>query len=748
MNRSAFAVVVLFWVGLLAPTVAFANNVKMAVLEFAAGPGTKSDWAPLGKGFQEMILVDMSKANAVDVVERRAVREQRIALGWTLPGSTDDRRSLGKAAGATHVLSGGFVVKGQALALTTELLDVATGKVLLSNKVEGEAEAFFELEKEVVQASIGALDVSLSARERAETGRLHTADFLAFQDFSRGLDDFDAERYESSLSSLRRAAERDTQFSLASITLDQYAELITQIRDKADAVEIVKAEQERLEKLAKAGGEVEVVRRLLELARGEGKENLRTRMTALHTLAIAYGNEARGQQLMNMRRIEDRFAMERASDELWKQYYREAKPLWPAIPVVPDEGLFGGVPKAESFDKDFDRAVKILWEKGADYPANRRKYLGDSLRYPRDSGRRMHLSLQDEVELHHRFVNQLAKEIPVEDWWYKHENDDLLKIYPQVLRFDDATRILKRRAETNDNQYALRGFASQIEDLKEWVEARKSAADPRRMDEWMMIAQEGGWSRLPVINQGKEHFAGKGPLDEEGRKLLTRMRDWPSNPKKRFVRFGEVPAWCHQHCYWVWTGPRTDPRVASSARFYKEADREPDHQPLLFLDSAPRADIDAGFTVSWARPDDFQPSDWEGKDELEADFLFGLVDLDVKLFRDEVTDENLLKRPMRGYQVRVTRNSIAIDEVVETERESYDRKILSTEQVRSVKLKRALRDGARIGVSVRGNQVTVLVDKKTVLTAKIKEAPRGFAGLAAKGLGYVEVGDIVISGTD
>ncbi|MFK7931675.1 MAG: hypothetical protein AB8H79_26080, partial [Myxococcota bacterium] len=399
MTRSGLLLVVFVVVALVGPTASLAANVKMAVLEFAAKSGTQSDWVPLGKGFQEMILVDMSKASAVDVVARRAVRDQRIALGLALPGSTDERRSLGEAAGATHVLSGGFSVKGQALTLTTELLDVASGKVLLSSSVDGEAEAFFELEKEVVQASIGALDVSLSVRERAETRRLHTADFLAFQDFSRGLDDFDGERYESSLTRLRRAAERDTQFNLASITLAQYGDLIAQIRDKADAVHVVRAEQERLEKLALAGGEGEVVRRLLGIARLEGEKNQRARLTALHTLAIAYGNEARGQQLMNMRRVEDRFAMQRASDELWKQYYREASPLWPAIPLQPDDNFFAGVPKIESFDKDFERAVKILWEKGADYPQNRRGYLADSLRYPRNGAQRMHLSLRQQIDL-------------------------------------------------------------------------------------------------------------------------------------------------------------------------------------------------------------------------------------------------------------------------------------------------------------------------------------------------------------
>lgn len=744
-----FRVLMLLLAALLVPGLAHAADFKLAVLEFAAAPGTPSDKAPLGKGFQEMILVDLSKAGAIDVVERRAVREQRLALGLNpLPGSIDQRRSLGQRSGATHVLSGGFAMEGQALTLSAELLDVASGKVLLTREVAGEAEAFFDLEKEVVQASIGALDLSLSARERAETRRLHTADYLAFQDFSRGLDDFDAERYESSLSSLRRAAERDTQFSLAAITLEQYRELITSIRAKADAIEVVKGEQERLAKLAAAGGEVEVVRRLLEIARKEGAAHQRARLTALHTLAIAYGNDARGQQLMNMRQVEDRFAMQRASDELYQQYFREALPLWPRIPCVPDDTFYGGLPELDSFDEDFARLQDILWEKGADYPDNRKKYLYDSLDYVRLVGRRMHLSLTEQVALHDRFVDELAPKIPAPDWWYKHVNDDRLKNWPRVLEFDKATRLLERRSRETDNQYALRSIASQIEDLQEWVTVRRSAKDPARMDEWLMISQEGGFSRGPATTQGREHFAGAGPLDAEAVKMLTRMRDWPTG-EEAFVRLGEVPVWCHQHCYWVWTGPRPDPRVAGSLRLYKKPGSDLDQDPLLFLDSAPRADFDASFTVSHARPDDFRPHGYEdGKDALHVGFLFGLTDLDVRKQKDPVTDAYVLKRPMGGHQVRIEGDRVSVDAIVEVERQSYDRKRLEHREIASTRLKRGLRDGARIGVSVRGRQVRVVVDGKTVLSAKLQEETRGFAGIRGFGLGFVEVAELRISDSE
>lgn len=731
--------------GTLTPSAALAATVKLAVMEFAH-TGGDADWAPLGKGFQEMMLVDLSKAEAVDVVERRAVRDQQLALGVALPGSSEDLRKLGSQAGATHVLSGAFNVEGKALKLTARLLDVASGKVVMSRETKGDAEAFFEVEQEVVQASIGALEVNLSARERAETGRLHTADFLAFQDFSRGLDDFDAERYEASLQSLRRAAERDTQFSLAAITLEQYTELIASIREKADAVEVVRAEQQRLDKLEEANEETRVLKKLLELANLSGDAHVRERMTALHTLAIAYGNEGRARnKLASTRELEDRFAMQRASDEFWIRYQREARTLWPALPIQPEDRFYGGFPTLENFDAEFEKSVKKLWELGADYPENRINYLSMNLRYPRNSGGRMHLSMAEQVRLHDTFL-ELAPKLPVPDHYYKYEYDELIKSYRTVLRFDDSTRILERRARESDNEHALRGIASQIEDNKEYVEVMKAARNSRLMSEWMMIAAEDGWSKGPILTQAKEHFLGRQP-DAEGIELLTRMRDWPS-ADNAFIRINEVPVWCHQHCYWVWTGPRSDARVSGSVRFYRHPGKRPEDQDaLLFLDSAPRADLDASFTVRWNIPSDFGPRELDkGAPGAPLGFMVGLVDLDVKKFRDPVSREETLTRPMHGYELRLERDTVSLVQVTESERTSYDRKTLQDEVLTSKTVRGGIDEGSRVDVAVRGRKVFVTVNGQSVLQHTLKTAPVGFTGLRAHGDGFVEVADLRLSG--
>lgn len=726
-----------FLICVLMPASSWAANLKVAVLEFAH-EGKDAEWAPLGKGFQEMLLVDLSKAAAIDVVERRAVREQRLALGVDVPGDVPSRAKLGKEAGATHLLSGTFAVSGDTLTLTAELLAVGTGELLYNNSVQGEAEAFFELEKEVVNATIGSLKLSLGARERAETARLHTADFLAFQDFSAGLDHFDAERYEASLTALRKASERDTQFSLASITLGEYEDLVEEIRGKADAIAAFRAEEQRLESLSGAGETYEVYKRLLELAALTGKDNVRQRLTAMHTLALAYEKRNTRNQLFHVAALQDEFAKKRASDELAKRFHKEALTLWPQIPVQVHEDNGCGVPELDTFERDFQRCIDRLWERGADYPENRRNYLLNNLRYPRNQAARMHLTLADEIRLHDTFM-ELSDALQAPDYWVKSEHEELIKSYRWVLRFDDSTRLLKAKAKKSDNQYALKGIAEQVEDNKEYVEAWRGAADTRRVEEWMMLSRADGWSQSPIVKQAKEEFSGKS-LSEDGAYMITRVRDWPSLDGRKYLLVGNVPTWCHQHCYWVWSGPRDDPRHTDSVRFYKEAGKQPGDRTTIFIGSFPRTDFDASFRISWTVPDDFVPRKGvkvePGRKPVEL--LFGLNDLDVPKVRDPDTNKDTLARPMFGYAALIGPDELRVSSTVEVERGGYKRKKYDDQVLTSKKLKKSLADGTRVDVSVRGRTVFVRVGN-TTLEHKLKDAPSGFLGLRFGDDGFAEV---------
>jgi TolB-like protein len=728
----------------LSPTEAFASTVKVAVLEFA-NSSASSEWAPLGKGLQEMFLVDLDKAEAIDVVPRSDLRERQLALNLVPPGEAAIRQRLARESGATHLLSGSFRVDGVAMELRVELLDATSGKVVLADQKTGEAEAFFELQKSALQASMGALKLSLTPKERAETGRVHTADFKAFQDFSRGLDHFDAARYEASLESLRAAAERDTEFGLAKLTLAQYEELIANTRGKAEAVRTVRAEQERLEKLQAAGEEVEVARRLLEYAALEGAANQRKRLTAMHILAVSYqGSGSVGNRPYLLLRLEDRFLLARNADQLAALYHREAMSLWPRLPAQVDDNRFGGFPKLATFDKDFAWNEKKLWDDGLDYPENRKNYLLNSLRYGRNVASSLHLSLVDEVRLQERF-RKMAVELGAEGYHLEEQDETLLLGYRKALMLDEATRLLDRQARVTENEWALKGLAEQMEDNKILASFLEKAASPIAR-EYAMLALDDGWQLEQTARFGESSLLTVGKLSPRGAAQLTRFRKLSD---RTYLLLGQTPLWLHQPAFWLWSGPRTDARVASSLRYNKDNGSKDLIDALLFVGPGPVADVTVRWTLSFQVPDDFWPgSETERRvatGRPAVGLLVGATDVDVAKVRDPVTEKDVLARPLHALAVRVAGDELQIVRVVESERGMWDRKQSFSEQVLATRpLKKGLTT-LPIEVTVRDRTVRAAAAGVTV-EAKVDEPVRGFVGFQIRGEGFAEIGSLGFEG--
>ena len=568
------------------------------------------------------------------------------------------------------------------------------------------------------------------------------------------MDLFDAERYDASLTALRAATERDVSFSLARLTLEAYEQLIAETRQKAQAIHAVKVEERRLARLQTAGDEVEVIRRLLELANRSGPDHQRLRLTALHTLAVAYGNVGtRQNKLATLRSVEDRFAIARAGDRMWAQYQAEALPLWPRLPVQPSEEFYREFPKLATFDADLEAAAKRLWEHGADYPENRKNYLINNLRYPRYSGQAMHLSVAQELVLHDRFV-ELGRAHGAPDYWLKSEDELRVKSYRAGLRFDDSTRILERFARESDNEWALKGFASEMETNRDAVAFLQRAPDRQIAQEWLMH----GWHLSESTDQ-RAFVDGRPTPELLGR--VTRERRIPNNG---FVLLDEVPIWVGNVGAAPLLGPLSDPRRTSAIRVNRpEADRL---ATFVLAGAEPLGSVTMTTTLRYTAPADFWPGP---KTASPADrgvasgrpsvgLLFGLVDVDVPLQKNAAAEQSagqraagaqpdarILTRPMTGYMLRITADEAAIVRVTEAERGGYDRKERLDEQV----LARApLKKGAEtvaVELRVTGDRAEAKIGGVKV-AARLPEPALGFHGLWVTGGGFVEIDGLKLNG--
>jgi TolB-like protein len=215
---------------------ASAAPMRVAVMDFTdAAPDGSLDH--LGKGLQSMITTDLSVSSAFEIVERARLKDIQGELKLQRRAEIDPKTAvrIGKLAGATHLVSGSFTVLGEKMRIDCRLVAVDNGKVLLAEKVEGDKAAFFELEKSLVQKVVGSLGAKVAPKERAEMGKVHTADFDAFRKFSEGIVQFDEQKYDEALSSLRQATTMDAEFKLAQVTFAGYEELVSRARASATA---------------------------------------------------------------------------------------------------------------------------------------------------------------------------------------------------------------------------------------------------------------------------------------------------------------------------------------------------------------------------------------------------------------------------------------------------------------------------------------------------------------------------------
>lgn len=720
--------------------------LRVAVLEFT-NASTDPKFDPLGKGLQSMLTTDLASVEALQLVERGRLTEiqAEIDLGRSGAVDADTAVRFGKLAGASHLLTGSFTVVGDNMRLDARLFRVQDGSVQFGQDISGETEAFFELEKRLVDGLIKSFGLKLAARERAAVARIHTADFEAFQSFSMGIDLFDQEAYDDALEQLRDATSRDEDFKLARVTLAEYEQLIASLRTRRDELASARQEMERMERLAAAQGDARIVQRLFGVAAEEGGKSQRRRLTALHTLAIAYANMGRNKgKLGDLRRTEDRWAMDRTAEVMAQAYWAEALPLWPQITPVVDPDFYDSLPANETFEADFAGSVTYLFERGADYPENRKNYLLNSLRYPRDVARMLHLDRAEEVRLRETLV-QAGYDLDPGDYWRQEQKEALIADYRKVLRLDEATALLTQGAGGEDNPHVLEGIAREVEHNRDYQALLEETKNPERMSEWILLAQADGWSRGPIVSQGRDHFMGAQP-DAHGWSLLNDVRG-EGFSKDEYVLIGRHPMWTLQAGWYLRTGVRTDPLRADSLRYYKPADKTTELDTIMLLDGVPRDDLTARFELGWSRPDDWaQPSrmrDLPEEDPWTSDqpmvgFLLGVQDVNVAKQETE-GGENELTRPMTGWLVLFTADEVQLVRQTESKRgiwdrkEAFDRQVLDSAPARWSKGKRS-----KVAIKVEGDTVKVTIDGKSHRFDAPKER-RGFYGFQAWGFGYWDI---------
>ncbi|MGA9751430.1 MAG: protein kinase [Acidobacteriota bacterium] len=168
-------------------------------------------------GMAEEILNALAHVEALRVVARTSA--------FAFKGRTEDIRQIGRSLNVGAVLEGSVRKAGSQLRITAQLIDVATGYHLWSERYDRHAEDVFAIQDEISLAIVERLHVHLLGSERAAIERRHTENLDAHRAYLRGQfhwNTFTPEGFARSRQSFEEAVRIDPGYAPALAGLGQW----------------------------------------------------------------------------------------------------------------------------------------------------------------------------------------------------------------------------------------------------------------------------------------------------------------------------------------------------------------------------------------------------------------------------------------------------------------------------------------------------------------------------------------------
>ena len=724
-----------------------AAETRVAVLEFT-NASAERDNDPLGKGLQSMLTTDLSQVPAIRLVERDRLRdiqaEIKLGQGGQLDKATAAR--IGKLAGATHLLGGTFVIAGNRMRIDGRLFAVQSGEVVFADKIEGERDAFFELEKQLASKLVDSVGIKLQPRERAAMTRVHTADFEAFRKYSQGVAAFDDKRYSEALTLLGEATRLDKDFKLAATTLEEYVQLIGKLRDKADAVDTASnAENERrllTEQSKQSQKWAAPIEALWKIAAVTGGQAQHDRIAATALLSLGYRSEFRLQFPRG-----DRFALDRLADDLERRYVAEARPLFPRIPPLLDRELWQDLKQGEPVDA----WVRRMWDALEAYmkPPKLRRTIESLERefgrcdHPDREAAATHLLLDQvqTVQLAAQILDWIDKLDPAGKWRAQHR-EAMAGHYREILELAKSTALWAEASAAAGGSRDLRRYADEIERNRKLLDMLQSSKNRDLARETLVLEGE---NASEVV---RTFLAASPPKPEfwpylSGFRTFSRMQRGP-------MLIGDVPAWVVRagHDSDLETGPRTDKARAEELRYlpdlnYRKYNAGFDLTPevLVIVDGRPRSDIKAQFQIRFALPGELSKALQQSRGEpphqrAEVGWAFGVQNA----IGDVPAAATGFAVLLGGGKARLVAFQLVKDKddsKVNHESTHFAMKPLEEHPL-------ALGDTADVQVLLKGVRLEVRAGGRTV-AFKAPAERGGFHGLMFRELGYAGVGAIKVA---
>jgi serine/threonine-protein kinase len=138
-------------------------------------------------------------------------------------GQQRDPREIGEELGVSAVLTAGFIHAGERFRVTAQLIDVASGELLWSDRIDTAASDIIVLQDTIAQRIVEGLRVELSHDELAGIAKASTQNPVAYEQYLRGRDLFarfifrtlSEDDCNGAIEHFERAIQLDPNFALA-----------------------------------------------------------------------------------------------------------------------------------------------------------------------------------------------------------------------------------------------------------------------------------------------------------------------------------------------------------------------------------------------------------------------------------------------------------------------------------------------------------------------------------------------------
>jgi adenylate cyclase len=148
---------------------------------------SSDDW--IGSGIAETVSADLKNVKGLSVIGRERTFEilKGLTTGTLAEGEEAVAIDIGRRLGARWILAGGYQRMGEMIRITARVIDVSTGEVVRTVKIDGKIAEIFALQDKIVYELSQGLNLEIETSELSEIERDETKSVEAYESFSHGM---------------------------------------------------------------------------------------------------------------------------------------------------------------------------------------------------------------------------------------------------------------------------------------------------------------------------------------------------------------------------------------------------------------------------------------------------------------------------------------------------------------------------------------------------------------------------------